>query len=206
TSGASRRRSTLPERETQDLADVVDSCFRTVILGDPGAGKSTLARKITYDLSSGRFGDPGCRLVPFLVSLRRYEEAKRESRCSLVSHVSQSIREDYHIEPPDGIVEYLLLTGMAFVVLDGMDELLETHRRREIVQAVEAFCSLYSTSSVLTTSRSVGYWEVPLNPGIFSAKSLMEFSYTDVRRYVYDWFALDDTLTAIERNSLRLPL
>src|SRR5262249_26255984 len=184
------------------VRDVVDTCFRTVVLGDPGAGKSTLARKITNDLSEGTFGSPGCRLVPFLVPLRRYEEAKRDERCTIVEHMGRSIREDYQVDPPDGMIEYLLLTGRAFVIFDGLDELLETHRRREVVQAVESFCSLYSAAPVLVTSRRVGYWEAPLSPGAFTAIGLLGFGHYDVQQYVVNWFNLDDTLAARDRARL----
>jgi hypothetical protein len=48
--------------------ELVDTCFRTVVLGDPGAGKSTLARKIAHELSSGDLGTAGnSKTVPFLV-------------------------------------------------------------------------------------------------------------------------------------------
>lgn len=184
----------------RSLSEIVSTCFRTVVLGDPGAGKSTLARKVAHDLSAGTFGDPGAGIVPFVITLRRYEEAKRDRSCSVIEYLTDNIREDYQIISPAGAVEYLLLTGRAFVIFDGLDELLETHRRQEIVQAVESFASLYSSAAILTTSRRVGYWEAPLAPSSFRTTTLCEFSSREVEEYVQKWFMLDDSLSPSEQR------
>lgn len=87
-------------------------------------------------------------------------------------------------------------------MFDGLDELLDTYRRREISHAVEAFANLYSPTSILVTSRKVGYREAPLAPNVFSTVLLEDFSDEEVGSYVARWFRLDDTLTAKEQDSL----
>ncbi|MGK5445406.1 NACHT domain-containing protein [Micromonospora sp. URMC 105] len=173
--------------------------YRVVVLGDPGAGKSTLSQRIVYDLSgppaAGFEGDK----VPFVVTLRRYEEHKRARSSSLVEYLEDSLNEDLHIEPPPGAVKFLLATGKAVVIFDGLDELLETHRRREITKSIEAFGSTYATTHLIATSRVVGYREAALDPSIFQVATLRSFNDDDVEAYASKWFKLDDRLTAAEK-------
>ena len=152
--------------------------YRAVVLGDPGAGKSTLAQKLAYDCSAPPVDDDEeFQVVPFIVPLRTYEEHKRTEHSSVVEFIYSYINENLQIHPPAGCVEFLLLTGRALVVFDGLDELLDLSRRKDMVAAVESFAARYSTSIVIATSRQVGYLEAPLNP----ERSTRTFSRTSQR-------------------------
>lgn len=187
-----------PERGTLSLSHVLTRGYRAVVLGQPGAGKSTLAQKIAYELSADAW-QPLAAPIPFVVQLRKYEERKLDKHYSVIDYIEAQMREEYQITVPSGALNLLLITGRGFVVFDGMDELLQTHRRREMVTAIESFAHLYASTPIVVTSREVGYRDAPLSDS-FKIVTLLPFPPASVEEYVRKWFALDESLTEASRE------
>lgn len=186
---------------TFELEDILNSNLRTVILGDPGGGKSTLSSKVAYDLATGvRWHHRAT--VPFLVILRDFAPHLATSKKTLVSHLEALCRDPYGVEPPEGAVEYLLLNGRAVVILDGLDELIDVSLRSRVVLAVEAFANRFPMTQILVTSRRVGYDKAPLNEELFPIAGLAQFSASQVADYARKWFRLDETHLRHERDGL----
>jgi hypothetical protein len=184
-----------------ELGTTIESSLRTVILGDPGGGKSTLSRKLAYDLAVNTEGFPS-DLVPLHVVLRDYSESFSKNRISLKECLAETCKNAYALDPPDGTLEYLLLNSRAFVILDGLDELLDTSQRRKAVEAVENFALSYPTVPILITSRRVGYEDAALDPELFSRLGLINFSQEQVTQYAERWFALDESIEPAEQHDL----
>ncbi|HZD71402.1 MAG TPA: NACHT domain-containing protein [Actinomycetes bacterium] len=184
---------------------VLRRLYRTVVLGDPGAGKSTLAQKLAYDFSEPdgkHYETPGQLCVPFLITLRNYALYRRRENASVLQFIESHVNAEFQVQAPPGAIEYLLVSGRALVIFDGLDELLETHRRRDITNVVESFARQYPYSSILVTSRKVGYPEAPLNPDIFGVVYLAHLEESSIVEYVKKWFSLDTTLSVAEREEL----
>lgn len=165
-------RATSPVRDVWTLADAID---RTVLLGDPGGGKSTACNAITWDAED---------LVPFVVVLRTFVDDKQ----SVVDYIESRLSAHYQCPAPPHVVEGLLLSGRAMVIFDGLDELIDTSKRRQVTERVELFCTRYPLTKVLVTSRRVGYEEAALDPTVFEVYGLAEFSDDDVETFVTRWF------------------
>jgi hypothetical protein len=178
-----------------NVMTLVPRIDRTVLLGDPGGGKTTAANVLANYFA----GDPA-RRVPFLVTLRDYA-AKGPPELSVADHVERTLKTLYQSVPPDGLVERLLLTGQALVIFDGLDELLDTSRRREVSDRVEQFCSAYPLTRVLVTSRVVGYEQAQLDVEQFTAYRLGGFGDNEVAEYVRKWFAIQENLSPIEAEN-----
>lgn len=173
------------------VKDLRNLLLRVVILGDPGGGKSTLALKEAYDIASGSSSDDA--RIPFIVILKDFAPFL-SGGLSLPDYIGLSCGSLYHVTPPEGAIEYLLLSGRATVILDGMDELLETAHRRVLVQAVETFASRFPTTPIIVTSRKVGYEEASLDEELFPVARLQEFNPPQISQYSRSWFALDETV------------
>jgi|GEM_PF-4115592 len=179
--------------------EVVERLDRSVILGDPGAGKSTFAMKLAYDLAGGTIELPGGSLTPLIVSLKDYGAEKATARISLVEWIESVVRTDYTAPAPVGAIPYLLAAGRAVLILDGLDELLDTSYRREVTADIETFSSRYIAAPILVTSRRIGYSQAPLDPRRFDVAYLSELEDDQIRQYVDMWFGLRSELPPRER-------
>ncbi len=186
----------LGSKEPIDSKELYKKISRTVILGDPGGGKSTFAKKLTYDLanSSSERLLLGREITPILVILRDYGEQKKERNCSILEMIQTSAKADYQLEPPTGAFEQMLLNGRAAVIFDGLDELTDTQYRQSITYDVECFCNLYPSVPILVTSREIGYKEAPLDESKFTVFRIAPFNQQQIEEYVHKWFqpAIDD--------------
>lgn len=170
---------------------------RVLVQGDPGAGKSTLAAKFAHDVASD-----GTGRVPFLLVLREFTAAFDEGGRDLLHYLEKVCQAPYNVKPPHDGVEYLLRTGRAVVILDGLDELVQTELRRRVVSLVEGFAHLYPLVPILITARKVGYDEAPLSADQFVPSQIERFSDEQVTEYVTRWFVLDDATSPAERERL----
>ncbi|HXB66082.1 MAG TPA: NACHT domain-containing protein [Solirubrobacteraceae bacterium] len=173
------------------IGELVARLHRTVVLGDPGGGKSTLARKLCHDIAldrrTGGLIPPGT--VPVLVVLRDYGATKRARAISVRDFVEERAHTDLQLDVPEGAMEYLLRASRVVMVFDGLDELLDTSYRGEVTADIESFANLYPTTPMLVTSRRVGYAEAPLDPTRFQTVALGGFIDAQVGGYARKWFA-----------------
>lgn len=185
------------EPSLSDLEDLTLPGRRSVVLGDPGAGKSTLAAKLAWEIASGPDGR-----VPFLLVLRNFTSSIREGGRKLVSYLESLCGDPYNLTPPQDAVEYLLRNGRAVVLLDGVDELVDPDVRQRFARLVESFADLYPLVPVVVTARKIGYETAALNPQAFRTGLIEEFDTARVERYVQRWFALDSSTPEHERAKL----
>lgn len=188
--------------EPLPASDFISLIYRAVVLGNPGAGKSTFTAKLCHDVASRYAHRPfaGREAVPILIVLRDYGAAKKAHSYSILQFIEATANSKYQVQPPVNAIEYLLLNGRAIVIFDGLDELLDTSYRREVSGDVESFCTLYPSVPLLVTSREVGYEQAPLDEKRFEILRIAPFGKQQVSAYVRKWFAIDTDLTASEQE------
>lgn len=158
-------RNFLPREEVaENWYDVANYADKTVLLGDPGGGKSTLSKKICLEISRA-FGNNSNRLPVFL-ELRRYIARIVEvGDISLGNYILEEIKS-YNIGEIDDTIDasilYHLRIGSAFIVADGLDEVLTPSNRSIIVREIRTFSKNFPLATLLVTSRYVGYETQPL--------------------------------------------
>ncbi|MFG1970762.1 NACHT domain-containing protein [Nonomuraea fuscirosea] len=171
---------------TRDLPGLID---RTVLLGDPGGGKTTTSNYLIHHLASIAHHP-----TPFLVTLR---DLARDAHSipPVVDYISRRTASFYqaHLTPEQ--IECLLSTGSALVIFDGLDELIDTSKRSDMASIIEMFAERYPLARILVTSRVVGYDEARLDIRRFSIWRLAGFDDARVEEYVSKWFAQEDDLT-----------
>lgn len=170
---------------------------RVVVLGDPGAGKSTFAAKFAHDIACDESGK-----VPFLLVLREFTTSFDRERHDLVHYLEKVCQAPYNVKPPADAIEYLLRNGRAVVILDGLDEIVQTELRRRVVELVEGFAHLYPLVPIVVTARRIGYDDVPLDHAMFTGTRILPFSESQVQTYVERWFVLDEASSPTEQEQL----
>lgn len=182
--------------------------YRAVLLGNPGGGKSTLTLKLCHELVkdyNNRLVAGRKHLTPILVVLRDYGADKEKRNCSILEFIELEAKANYQLPSiPQGMFEYLLLSGRAIVIFDGLDELLDTSYRQEISSDVESFCNLYPSAPVLVTSREVGYEQAPLDEKRFEVFRLAPFEKEQVSSYVEKWFNLAEADVPLKQRQQKV--
>ncbi len=177
------QRETPPRLPAQDLLPQLaqDDHRRTVLLADPGMGKSTLIQALIAHLASGRPlpGAPALTsllpvplilrdLVPLLpqheveswtwdslitVLLEHYQrEETAPLLCDAYKHHRDEFRQLLHSEPK------------LFFLIDGLDEIGDLKKRRKIVQCIQDGIKAVSNEARwLITSRVIGYEDAPVD-------------------------------------------
>lgn len=204
----------VPELTTEDednqrygvgLLDLI-TMHRAVILGDPGGGKTTLTKKIALELTDGLLLEPSDEkvsvLVPFIIVLREFGAFLGRAPGSVADFISEALKSTYQTTLSSAEVEYLFTIGRAYVIFDGLDELLDSRDRQRVADIVTGFAALYTNARVLVTSRRVGYLQAPLPIDQFVRLSLEGFETHQIEQYVRNWFSLIGDLTTERREEL----
>lgn len=148
-------------RSVQPALAAIAAMPRLVVLGDPGAGKSTLVSWIAWSLSQPRpnqWRDRLGPLIPLPFVLR--ELAPRPGLTwegLLGAFLAHPVAA--HLGGAERLYD-LLERGQGFLLLDGIDEIGSLETRMELRRVVVELSLIFRHCRFLVTSRIVGYEQV----------------------------------------------
>lgn len=159
------RKNISRHRVADDWEETFEFIDNTVLLGDPGGGKSTLSKKLCLENCNRYLG--GQTKLPIYIQLRSYiSKAADDDRLSLkhyiIDFVSSSLIDADERDLTSSIL-YHLRIGAVFFVADGLDEVLTASNRARVVNEISTFRKEFPLCQVLVTSRYVGYETQPLD-------------------------------------------
>ncbi|MEZ4730207.1 MAG: NACHT domain-containing protein [Caldilineaceae bacterium] len=187
----------LSAQKPLSLAELLASP-RAVLLGDPGTGKTTVTRYITYALAVQDYthtGNAVSGLTPILVRLATYARVYEDnSALHLIEYIEKS-----HTERPEfgRYLRQAVENGQCLIILDGLDEVTDPALRLRVTENIQSMVASYSHNRFLVTSRIVGYDRSPLTRE-FKHATLSELETKDRERFVRLWF---DALNAEVENA-----
>ena len=153
-------------RTCDNVLQLLEKNKRLVVLGDPGAGKSTLVSWLAARLAEGNsqgLPDWFSPLIPLPMVLREIKFPGDVTVSSLFDgFFNQLVAEP--LRPHRALVESLVASGQALLLIDGLDE-LAAGVRAKLTTALRLAFRQFSESYWLITSRIVGYEEAPLEEG-----------------------------------------
>ena len=161
-------------------------CPYALILGDPGAGKSSLLQYLALDWAETPTAE-----IPLLIELRQYvtDENKPKDFLEFFHQGKRKICELNQLKLGE-----ILQAGNALVMFDGLDEIFDKHRRNGVITEIIAFTNKYNRVRVIVSSRSVGYDAGRLENAGFRHFTLDDLNEAQIREFIEKWhrFALHD--------------
>jgi len=174
----------------QPVLDLLQRHAGLVILGDPGAGKTTFLKYLSVLLALDRGAEAGLnRRLPVLVPLSAYAAALAQHDVSLQTFMGDYYRSCGLDLPVDQLIGRALEQGNAFVMLDGLDEVQQLAQRTLVVQRVEEFFDFQRKrgNKFILTSRIVGYRNVRPVAEDLKECTLVDFDSDDIMLFWEKW-------------------
>ncbi|MGP4114878.1 NACHT domain-containing protein [Streptomyces sp. 4N509B] len=176
---AAGERRTLRSFLTGDASRVL------AVIGGPGTGKTTLARRTALDLCASpwwRFWDRAS--LPILLYLRDHREiAEAEQPPSLAEAAASA--GWLHDRVPATWLDRRLDGGGCVVLLDGLDEVADEAQRGRVVAWVKRQVERYPHNRYVVTSRPHGYDTNPLPSA--EVLQVRRFTGEQIRRFLHGW-------------------
>ncbi|SNX64172.1 TIR domain-containing protein [Streptomyces sp. TLI_55] len=155
---------------------------RLVVLGDPGAGKSTMLRWIATAYLLRLKSDPDWQelpdvhtlpdadWLPLLIRCREIDEGRGLGSLEDIvrrqlRHDAQSCFSDAETAALTDMLLGALAKGRVLLLIDGLDEISDPRLRARFCVQVEQIHVAYPEASIVVTSRIVGYKELGLRIG-----------------------------------------
>ena len=192
---------------------------RLVVLGDPGAGKSTLMRWIATAYLLRLNADPDWQKLPDVAALPDTDWLPILIRCrdledlTAVASLEQVL--DHHLRrlgiigAETGQLNELLLKrlsdGHALLLLDGLDEIAQPAARARFCRQIEQIHVAYPNAPIIVTSRIVGYREMGLRIGRgFEHTRVLDLTAEDKDEFVRRWCTVAEPITRRESTEQEL--
>jgi predicted NACHT family NTPase/transcriptional regulator with XRE-family HTH domain len=166
----------------------VEEHRRLMVLGKPGAGKTTFLKYLAMQCITGGFA---ADKVPFFVTLKDFAET--DDRPSLVDYLSRSIGggakhsgEESSASPTNHLpnASPLLLAGRSLVLLDGLDEVRKEDTKR-IIREMRDTADRYGKSQFVITCR-IAAKEYTFER--FTEVEVADFNAQQITTFAEKWF------------------
>ncbi len=158
--------------------EAVNKYSKLMVLGKPGAGKTTFLKHIAIKCSLGEFK---ANLVPIFIILKDF--AEKQQGPSLLQYITEEFAS---CGVNDTIaVQQVLRQGKALVLLDGLDEVRETDEYR-VVQEIRNFSSKFHDNHFVITCR-IATREYTFEQ--FTEVEVADFNDSQIATFVNNWFA-----------------
>ncbi len=158
-----------------DGMQVANQKNRLLILGKPGAGKTTFLKHLAVDCSKEKFQSD---LIPVLIELRRI----RSTEWKLLDAIAEQLK----LSPQQ--TEKILEQGQLLILMDGLDEVPNSAFRADVQSQVRDLAQKTEHAGnrfILTCRTQIITGEMPKG---FTAVEVADFNSEQVQRFVENWF------------------
>ena len=158
--------------------EAVERYNQLLILGKPGAGKTTFMKRLATLCNQGKFQ---AHRVPVFVTLKEFAEAPGQP--SLQAYIATQWQA-CKVTVAETLAK-VLDQGRALILLDGLDEVQETEHNR-ILREIENFTNHYRTCQFVMTCR-IAAREYTFNH--FTEVEVADFNQEQIAEFATKWFA-----------------
>ena len=181
---------TLHFGEPIPLLNVLRRHSGVIILGDPGAGKTTFLKYLALRLARGEGKQIGLDdYLPILLPLAAFANAL-QTRDIALDHFIADYFEDIGADLPFApMLSEALKAGRALILLDGLDEVRDLNLRNTVVERVVDFYAFHRRegNKFVLTSRVVGYRAVRPSAEDLAECTIVDFEDDEIEKFVEHW-------------------
>ncbi|MEP6487242.1 NACHT domain-containing protein [Microcoleus vaginatus GB2-A3] len=150
-----------------------------MVLGQPGAGKSTFLRKIGLEALKGKKGGFKHDRIPVFIELKSFTSSQID--------IEKLIVEEFSIcgfPSSEQFIAKALEQGKLLILLDGLDE-VPTVNTNEVISKIQNFVDRYDKNSFIVSCRTAAYRN---NFQRFTDVKLADFDDTQIEQFIGNWF------------------
>jgi predicted NACHT family NTPase len=147
-----------------------------MILGQPGAGKTTFLKYLALAACQGKFP---FKVVPVFISLKDVSESDK----SLLNCIATEF-DTCDFPNAQKFIEHQLLDGKMLILLDGLDEVSRINQTK-IHDEVNRFCDKFSRNRFVISCRTAAYNQ---NFPRFVDAEVSEFDEPQMKSFIRNWF------------------
>ncbi len=171
-------------RETKDGIEVINVLEKSIILGKPGAGKTTFLKYITLQALDANLIE---KRIPIFIPVKEWDDSKQ----SLLEFIIEQFSVCDFLDS-GAFVTRLLASGSCLIMYDGLDEV--STNVSQIIGQIQETSSRYSANKYIISCRIAAY---NYDFAQFTDLELADFSDEQIKSFIFNWFQ-DDPETAAQ--------
>ncbi|MFY9224125.1 MAG: NACHT domain-containing protein [Blastocatellia bacterium] len=165
--------------------DIVNKKPKLMVLGKPGAGKTTFLRHIALQAIEGKLKK---NRLPIFISLKDLSDSKQNILDFLTDQLS-----DCQMANAKTFIEFLLHQGKYIFLFDGLDE-VNKDKEDYIIREVRNFSQKFSENQFVISCR-VGAYSNYFEQ--FTDVEMADFDDEQIKMFIHNWFDKDEKTASL---------